>query len=309
MSSAKGVASGFSITGLLDDSARTRGRFPVVEIEPGAISDHPANVAYSMDPAGIRDLAESIRESGLTDIPLVRKMDDGSWQMLSDHRRKAAYSLLAEEDLAFSRMPCRVVEDIDDVRALTLLHSANYFVRALTVSERAAATEALGVEARRLRREDPVYAGRRTADIKAELIEAQTGRKVSGKTILREERLARRIAEELSPEWAAEADRGNLSAETVDALCAMGRREQSDLYRHKGRGCTSKRDISEYVRQATGEHHAADKRLLKAAQLLESYLEKPPRSIGRFDLEQLRLIRDMTTRLGSPGPRAGTGTG
>lgn len=307
MGSAKGVAAGFSITGLLDDSARTRGRFPIVEIDPASISDHPANVAYSMDAAGIRDLAESIRESGLTDIPLVRKMDDGSWQMLSGHRRKAAYMLLAEEDPAFARLPCRVVEGIDDVRAVTLLHSANYFVRALTVSERAAATEALGAEARRLRREDPAYAGKRTADIKAELIEAQTGRKVSGKTIQREERLARRIAEELSPEWAAEADRGNLTAEAVDALCAMDRREQSELYQHKGRRCTSKRDVSEYVRQATGEHHVADKRLSKARQLLESYLEKPPRSVSRLDLEELRLMREMTARFGAANGARGFG--
>ena len=296
MSSARDVASGFSITGLLDDSARTRGRFPIVEIEAASISDHPANVVYSMDESGIRDLAASIRRSGLTDMPLVRKLDDCTWQMLSGHRRKAAYLMLAAEDPSFAKMPCRVVEGIDDARALTLLHSANYFVRALTVSERAAATEALGVEAARLRREDPAYAGKRTADIKAKLIEAQTGRRVSGKTILREERLARQIAQDLSPEWAAEADRGNLSAETVDALCSMGRKEQSDLYRHKDRKCTSKRDLGEYVRQATGEHHAADKRLEKARQLLESYLEKPPRIVSEFDLEQLRLIGDLAGR-------------
>lgn len=75
----------------------------------------------------------------------------------------------------------------------------------------------------RLRSEDPSLSGMRVDDVKAAIIERQTGRKVSGKTIAREERLARRIAEDLSPEWAAEADRGNLSAEAVRSLAGMRR--------------------------------------------------------------------------------------
>ena len=75
MSSPSQVAAGFTITGLLDGASRTRGRYPVSEIAVAAIADHPANAAYSMDPAGIAELAESIREDGLTDLPLVRKLD------------------------------------------------------------------------------------------------------------------------------------------------------------------------------------------------------------------------------------------
>lgn len=221
MSSPSQVAAGFTITGLLDGASRTRGRYPVSEIAVADIADHPANAAYSMDPAGIAELAESIRADGLTDLPLVRKVGDGSWQMVSGHRRKAAYALLAEDDPAYERMPCRVIEGIDDERAVTLLHAANYFTRALTVTERAAATEALRGDAVRLRSEDPSLSGMRVDDVKAAIIERQTGRKVSGKTIAREERLARRIAEDLSPEWAAEADRGNLSAEAVRSLADM----------------------------------------------------------------------------------------
>ena len=91
MSSTRDVAAGFSITGLLDQSSKIRDRYPVVEIEVSAIADHPANVAYSMDDDGIRKLAAPIAKNGLTDIPLVRKMADGSWQMISEHWRKAAF--------------------------------------------------------------------------------------------------------------------------------------------------------------------------------------------------------------------------
>lgn len=121
-------------------------------------------------------------------------------------------------------MPCRVIEGIDDERAVTLLHAANYFTRALTV------TEALRGDAVRLRSEDPSLSGMRVDDVKAAIIERQTGRKVSGKTIAREERLARRIAEDLSPEWAAEADRGNLSAEAVRSLAGMPKERQAEMH-------------------------------------------------------------------------------
>ena len=218
MNSPRQVAAGFTITGLLDGASRTRGRYPVSEIAVADIADHPANAVYSMDPAGIAELAESIRADGLTDLPLVRKVGDGSWQMVSGHRRKAAYALLAKDDPAYERMPCRVIEGIDDERAVTLLHAANYFTRALTVTERAAATEALRGDAVRLRSEDPSLSGMRVDDVKAAIIERQTGRKVSGKTIAREERLARRIAEDLSPEWAAEAD-VFVNHETGISLC------------------------------------------------------------------------------------------
>ena len=112
MSSPSQVAAGFTITGLLDGASRTRGRYPVSEIAVADIADHPANAAYSMDPAGIAELAESIRQDGLTDLPLVRKVGDGSWQMVSGHRRKAAYALLAKDDPAYERMPCRAIEGI-----------------------------------------------------------------------------------------------------------------------------------------------------------------------------------------------------
>ena len=64
MSSPSQVAAGFTITGLLDGASRTRGRYPVSEIAVADIADHPANAAYSMDPAGIAELAghEAVQE-------------------------------------------------------------------------------------------------------------------------------------------------------------------------------------------------------------------------------------------------------
>lgn len=194
---AKPTTSGFTISGLLDRSASTRNDYPVERIPIEEIADHPANAAYSMDEAGIAQLAKSIEEEGLTDLPLVRKLDDGGWQMVSGHRRKAAYALLAKEDEKYAQIPCRVIRGITDEQSVMLLHAANYFVRSLTVTERAAASRALGVEVERMRAENPELSGVRTEDIKAAIISEQTGRKVSGKTIQRQESLARKIEERL----------------------------------------------------------------------------------------------------------------
>ena len=142
------IAKRFSLAGVLDEDRQAKQRFPVEEIEVAAIEDHPANVAYSMDEDGIKSLAESIRKDGLTDIPMVRRKPDGGFQMLSGHRRKAAYALLAKDDPAFGRMPCRIVEGVSDDQAVTLLHTANYFTRELNVIERAKATQALSDIAR-----------------------------------------------------------------------------------------------------------------------------------------------------------------
>lgn len=187
---ARATASGFTISGLLDKNAATRSDYPVERIPVGEIADHPENTAYSMDDAGIAQLAKSIEKEGLTDLPLVRKLDDGSWQMVSGHRRKAAYAMLAEEDERYAQIPCRIIRGISDEQSVMLLHAANYFVRNLTVTERAAASRALGMEVERMRVENPELSGMRTEDIKAAIISEQTGRKVSGKTIQRQESLA-----------------------------------------------------------------------------------------------------------------------
>lgn len=75
----------------------------------------PSNAVYSMDEASIEALAASIEKDGLTDLPLVR------WRLISDHRRRAAFGLLAKKDSAYRKMGCRIVEDITDEQAVTML--------------------------------------------------------------------------------------------------------------------------------------------------------------------------------------------
>lgn len=295
--SALDIASGFSITGLLDASSRTRERFPVAEIPVADIADHPDNVTYSMDGESIQSLASSILRDGLTDLPLVRKMGDGSWQMISGHRRKAAYALLAKSDAAYETMPCRIIENISDTQAVTLLHTANYFVRQLTVTERAAATRALGIEAREILKTDPAFKGKKADDVKAAIITASTGKPISPKTIRRTERMARQIENDLVDEWAREADAGRLSQEAVDALASMPPDAQASLFAAKGGARLTKQQTTELINNsAPKQTDIADKRLVRALRALASFA-KSETSPTEADLEAISAIRRLSARI------------
>lgn len=304
---AKSVASGFTISGLLDRNASTRSDYPVERIPVGAIADHPANAAYSMDDAGIAQLARSIKEEGLTDLPLVRKLDDGGWQMVSGHRRKAAYALLAEEDEKYAQIPCRVIRDITDEQSVMLLHAANYFVRNLTVSERAAASRALGVEVERMRAENPELAGVRSEDIKAAIISEQTGRKVSGKTIQRQESLARKIEERLVPEWREAALSDALSADAVNVLAKQSPEEQKRLYGAWEEQPLGKKETTEFLKKSTAEPEPKETPkdpvpkpsapLASALRALRRYESKAKGTPSELDRQALAEIAETARKL------------
>ena len=289
---ARATASGFTISGLLDKNAATRSDYPIERIPVGEIADHPENTAYSMDDAGIAQLAKSIEKEGLTDLPLVRKLDDGSWQMVSGHRRKAAYAMLAEEDERYAQIPCRIIRGISDEQSVMLLHAANYFVRDLTVTERAAASRALGMEVERMRVENPELSGVRTEDIKAAIISEQTGRKVSGKTIQRQESLARKIEEDLVAGW--------------NALAKMEPDEQERLFSSWKEHPLDKKKTTEFLRKATSEPSAKPRQeeeqkpsapLGSALRALRRYESKALGEPSELDRQALEDIAGMADRL------------
>ena len=326
MSSAKDIAKGFTISGLLDDASRTRKSYPVFEIDLAAIEDHPGNSVYSMDETAIARLTESIRKQGLTDLPLVRKLESGAYQMVSGHRRKAAYTLLAATDPAFEKLPCRVIEGVTDEESVTLLHAANYFTRSLTRTERAAATRALGVEVERRRAEDDTLTGVRTEDVKAAILQEQTGRKVSGKTIKRQEALAELVETRLIPAWRAKADASLLSASSIETIAALSEEWQVELYDGLPEDATSKASVSKYVEDALATdsakaeelererelaillretiHPHTDTRLRMALGSLKSYLENPPEGTQEPDLRASAILRCLSDHLPKPASKA-----
>ena len=176
-------------------------------------------------------------------------------------------------------MGCRIVEGITDEQAVSMLHAANYFVRELTVAERAAATRALGAQVQNMRDADPALSGVRTEDIKASIIEKQTGRKVSGKTIKRDEALAKTIERSVSDSWKPLANAGKISAAAVKELAAMPKQAQEKAFREMDVDGMSKRDITHSLLSIRPSGSRPDDSLVKAGKLVEKYakgLKGPP---------------------------------
>ena len=59
-----------------------------------SIQSHPEN-DFTMDESEMQELVASIRSEGLGQLPLVRKLPDGAYQMIAGHRRLEAYRRLA----------------------------------------------------------------------------------------------------------------------------------------------------------------------------------------------------------------------
>lgn len=92
----------------------------IINIALSNIVDHPKN--RKIDDEKVREYAESIREIGLIDNPVVTPVSNGKYMILSGHHRVKACRLLSETDHSYDIICCKVV-DKDDIDAeLILLH-------------------------------------------------------------------------------------------------------------------------------------------------------------------------------------------
>lgn len=79
----------------------------------------------------IEELAELIKQTGLLHNLVVRKLDSGMYEILSGERRFRALKLLN-----YSKVPCQVIGDLNDLDSELLLIIANSSARELTDSEK-----------------------------------------------------------------------------------------------------------------------------------------------------------------------------
>ena len=97
------------------------------------IAEHPNN-DFPITKEDVLNLADSIQKSdGILQFPLVRLLQDGTYQMLAGHRRRKASILLGETvDEKFFRTMCYVLENISDERAELFLIDTNIQARSLS---------------------------------------------------------------------------------------------------------------------------------------------------------------------------------
>lgn len=110
-----------------DNAKRTFLRdIPVGEIED--FPDHPFKIRMDED---MENLVESVKVRGVLSPVLVRPMPDGSYQMVSGHRRKRASELAGLETV-----PC-IVRELTDDEATILMVDSNLQRERVLPSERA----------------------------------------------------------------------------------------------------------------------------------------------------------------------------
>jgi len=152
-----------------------------------------------------------------------------------------------------------------------------------------------------MRAENPGLAGVRTEDIKAAIISEQTGRKVSGKTIQRQESLARKIEERLTPQWREAALADALSADAVGILADLDSDAQDRLHAAWRAQPLGKKETTEFLKKSTAEPAAEEDAkgpapkpaaaLASALRALRSYESKteenPPSELDRQALGEI----------------------
>lgn len=147
-----------------------------------------------------------------------------------------------------------------------------------------------------MRDADPALSGVRTEDIKASIIEKQTGRKVSGKTIKRDEALAKTIEESVSDSWKPLANAGKISA-AVKELAAMPKQAQEKAFREMDVDGMSKRDITRSLLSICPSESRPDDSLAKARKLVDKYAKDLKGTPAPHDAKCIEAIQAALRKL------------
>ena len=104
----------------MTDEERAENRLPkIYDVPLSEIDDFPEHPYRVLDDEDMEGLMESIKERGVITPALVRKKDDGRYEMISGHRRKRAC-----ERLGLLSMRCEV-KDVSRDEAIILMVDSN----------------------------------------------------------------------------------------------------------------------------------------------------------------------------------------
>ena len=106
-------------------------RDSVQDIPISQISDFPEHPFKVKQDEAMLEMAESVRQYGVLVPGLVRQLEDGSYQMVSGHRRKLASRLAGLDTL-----PC-IVRDLTDDEAIIVMVDSNLQREKVLPSEKA----------------------------------------------------------------------------------------------------------------------------------------------------------------------------
>lgn len=258
-------------------------RDSVQDIPISQISDFPEHPFKVKQDEAMLEMVESVRQYGVLVPGLVRQLEDGSYQMVSGHRRKMASELAGRDTI-----PC-IVRDLTDDEAVIIMVDSNLQRERVLPSEKAFAYK-MKLDA--MRRQ----AGRPSKGNSAPLgqnFDGMTSRELlaiespdSHSQIQRYIRLTNLI-----PEILDMVDDGRIAFRPAVELSYLTEQEQCALYDTMGReDCTP--SLAQAIKMKA---FSRDGKLTDAVILSIMEEEKPNQR------EQFRLPRDRINRFFKPG--------
>ena len=259
-------------------------RDSVQDIPLAKISDFPEHPFKVKQDEAMLEMAESVRQYGVLVPGLVRQLEDGSYQMVSGHRRKLASELAGRDTI-----PC-IVRDLTDDEAVIIMVDSNLQRERVLPSEKAFAYK-MKLDAMRRQGQRTDLTSRPMVE-KLESVE-KMGRDTgeSGRQIQRYIRLTNLI-----PEILDMVDEGRIAFRPAVELSYLAEQEQRTLYDTMGcEDCTP--SLAQAIKMKA---FSRDGKLTDAVILSIMEEEKPNQR------EQFRLPRDRINRFFKPGTPAQT---
>ena len=263
-------------------------RDSVQDIPISQISDFPEHPFKVKQDEAMLEMAESVRQYGVLVPGLVRQLEDGSYQMVSGHRRKLASELAGRDTI-----PC-IVRDLTDDEAVIIMVDSNLQRERVLPSEKAFAykmkLDAMRRQAGRPSKENGVPLGHHFQQGKSREILADNSPD-SNTQIQRYIRLTNLI-----PEILDMVDDGRIAFRLAVELSYLTEQEQSALYDTMGReDCTP--SLAQAIKMKA---FSRDGKLTDAVILSIMEEEKPNQK------EQFRIPKERISKYFKPGTPART---
>lgn len=263
-------------------------RDSVQDIPISQISDFPEHPFKVKQDEAMLEMAESVRQYGVLVPGLVRQLEDGSYQMVSGHRRKLAGELAGRDTI-----PC-IVRDLTDDEAVIIMVDSNLQRERVLPSEKAFAykmkLDAMRRQAGRPSKENGVPLGHHFQQGKSREILADNSPD-SNTQIQRYIRLTNLI-----PEILDMVDDGRIAFRPAVELSYLTEQEQSALYDTMGReDCTP--SLAQAIKMKA---FSRDGKLTDAVILSIMEEEKPNQK------EQFRMPKERISKYFKPGTPART---
>ena len=264
-------------------------RDSVQDIPISQISDFPEHPFKVKQDEAMLEMAESVRQYGVLVPGLVRQLEDGSYQMVSGHRRKLASELAGRDTI-----PC-IVRDLTDDEAVIIMVDSNLQRERVLPSEKAFAYK-MKLDA--MRRQ-----GQRTDLTSTPVVEKLKGKdalssaivgKTSGDSYEQVRRFIRLT--NLIPEILDMVDDGRIAFRPAVELSYLAEQEQCALYDTMGReDCTP--SLAQAIKMKA---FSRDGKLTDAVILSIMAEEKPNQK------EQFRIPKERISKYFKPGTPART---